>query len=1427
MSGPRFVLIFGIITFLLDGNFLSSFLCHAASDSKMDLIETKKRSEVMETVKRLADEGFSLLNTGQFEAAVEKYKSALVLAQDTQDVSTMASLFSLLGSAYVNLRRWQEAAEVYEQTIRLRPDDAGTQETLGLMYSELGRHQEAIKAHQEAIRLKPDFVEAYHGLGLTYKKLGRYQDAIEAFQKAIRLKPDFVFSHIELGATYVEMFENEGRRYESSGQIDQAIEQYRVALEKCQVALEYAKALQHEGGLQYLSTLAGGLLINLGSLSGKKGQFQEAANFYRQAAQFNQEIGNITTANTLSMYVTMQEGFDRLKTADSHLQEGKNQDAIQAFSDAANIFKQVGNVGLAVGALNRIAQIYEERLKDNENALTYYEQALELCQQKDLSLEAQIRQSIGNLFVAMNQGKKALPFLKRAAELHEATNHLLPAFGALFALGSIYQKNGQPDQALEIFEKALLISQKLESSLSQEMKSPHSHFKGMMFGFIGKAQEDLGQVEKAIESYRQSSASFHEAGNKDSELFAFIASGRMLFRLGRYQDASAAYERAWKIAKELKDVKAELVALNSLGLLADVQGNLDQSEKYLLLARDLCQQNRDFRQAADLSVRVGRTHQDIGHYDKALNFYYQALSTYREAKDQSGEGRTLAEIGEMYRGIGDFNAAEQWSKDAVEKSHVARDIVGELQALSTLIIIEAYGGDDSALKNHISQATKISLELHSSTNEMVSVYESQAPAFLNNLGGEDFKAYEKAIGGLIATVAEIGRQKKLKLAPVSFEEVAVKADLVQSLGQSVALWGNQPELAIPPLTASLVFHKKSQARSYAHKAVKDLYLIGKAYSRMGKYDEALKAAQEAEAIARASDSPIIWQVWSVKGEVAEKQGRLDDAILNYTQAVDAVETMSFQQRLEELKLPLREGVTRIYQSLVRLLIQEHSEKEKPQHVEKAFLYHEKGKARTLLDLLEESRVRVREGIDLSLLNEEEKIIASISGVRRTLATPTHPKDYENALLSTLKEQEQTLHALRVKMAVANQKYASLRSSQIATIPQIQAILDEKTLLLEYALGEEKSFLFGITKEEVQTYELPTETEISDMVKQYMSSGQRLEPYFKDRWPLSASESEIARQIVMGEKLYEILLRPAIGQMQKRSKLIIVLDAALYYLPFETLLTDDGSSSKKDGQQPKFQQLPYLVKDYTVTYVPSASVLVALEKDQNARLRENSSQAPLLAFGDPSPMPNGFDRLLHSAEEVQKIAEIVGVTMPSDAVNLQEKATKKRLREIDLSHYGMLHFATHAVLSEPGQLITQPSLVLSSAGTDNPHDSFLQMGEIFNLRLNAQLVVLSACHTGRGKSYRGEGFVGLTRAFMYAGTSSLVASLWRVSDESTSRFMEFFYRNLKEGRPKAEALRLAKIELMQTLVWNDQSQDEFPKFQSPYFWAPFILMGSGN
>lgn len=250
--------------------------------------------------------------------------------------------------------------------------------------------------------------------------------------------------------------------------------------------------------------------------------------------------------------------------------------------------------------------------------------------------------------------------------------------------------------------------------------------------------------------------------------------------------------------------------------------------------------------------------------------------------------------------------------------------------------------------------------------------------------------------------------------------------------------------------------------------------------------------------------------------------------------------------------------------------------------------------------------------------------------------------------------------------------------------------------------------------------------------------------------------------------------------------------------------------------------------------------------KDRREQKNSPRLPLVAFGDPVYGTETSDRLENSTaqvglltnittrglnlsrlkfsgEEVKRIASIWGVPLNSDDINLRNRASVERVHELDLSKYRILHFATHALANDEINYATQPALILSQAGVQGKAPGFLQFNDILQLKLDADLVVLSACDTGLGKLREGEGIVGLTRAFFYAGAASIVSSLWKVEDQSTSLLMEGFYRRLKQGQSKSEALRQAKLELLQSKV-NLKASGTRESLASPFYWAPFVLIG---
>ena len=386
----------------------------------------------------------------------------------------------------------------------------------------------------------------------------------------------------------------------------------------------------------------------------------------------------------------------------------------------------------------------------------------------------------------------------------------------------------------------------------------------------------------------------------------------------------------------------------------------------------------------------------------------------------------------------------------------------------------------------------------------------------------------------------------------------------------------------------------------------------------------------------------------------------------------------------------------------------------------------------------------------------------------------------------------------------NQKSKVLKYPEPVSLKEAQALCpDKNTVILEYSVGDTSSCLWIITQSDHKLYRLPNRKILQEQIETI-------------RFALQEPKEKISGFYTQAANfLYEKLIKPAEPYLSKKSRLIIIPDGVLNYLPFEVLLTEN----KVINQITSYSDLPFLVKKYPVSYVQSASVLKNLLSMKPETEKGKHVNKKLIAFGDPvyenendsTVLPGkGYQRLKHSGEEVKNIASLF--KEGSAEIFLRNDATEENVkREGELKKFNYIHFATHGYTDEEKPDFS--SLVLTQ-DNNSEEDGFLRSTEIFNLKLNADLVVLSACQTGLGKLIRGEGIVGLTRAFMYAGTPAVLVSLWSVSDVSTSTLMGDFYRNLVEEKlSKTDALRKAQL----TMLGNQ-------KFAHPFYWAPFVIIG---
>jgi CHAT domain-containing protein len=392
------------------------------------------------------------------------------------------------------------------------------------------------------------------------------------------------------------------------------------------------------------------------------------------------------------------------------------------------------------------------------------------------------------------------------------------------------------------------------------------------------------------------------------------------------------------------------------------------------------------------------------------------------------------------------------------------------------------------------------------------------------------------------------------------------------------------------------------------------------------------------------------------------------------------------------------------------------------------------------------------------------------------------------------------------LAAANVETTPEAAPEPLTRAAIQALLDPRAALLEYVLGRDRSFLFVATRESLRSYRLPPKREIEPLVKELRAA------------LASPSRREFGRYVGAARRLYELLIAPAADVLRGQERLLIAPDGALYHLPFEALIGDGAGGGRRGYRDPR-----YLLNRWAISCTPSASVLAGL-RARPARDADSASDKIFLAFADPAyeadlasaPMRTddltGRGKLRRLVESSREASEIARLYRAEDVVIFtRQSAVEEQVKSNEaVGRARRLHFATHARMDEQRP---EASGLLLARQADSPEDGVLQIAEVFKLKLQAELVVLSACETGLGRTLNGEGVIGLTRAFMSAGARSVAVSLWQVADASTAELMAGFYRRLEREGDKAEALRRAKQELI-----------EAGRYAHPYFWAPFVLSG---
>lgn len=892
------------------------------------------------------------------------------------------------------------------------------------------------------------------------------------------------------------------------------------------------------------------------------------------------------------------------------------------------------------------------------------------------------------------------------------------------------------------------------------------------------------------------------------------------------------------------------------------------------------------------ALKQGRMLLKRGKADQALSSLQNALNLFKAAGNSKGVAASNDALGDLYVRQGQYNVALQYYQSAHDAFVEAASKQGALET--------TFGMPDNEFNANLMLAKIGETNFHmGKVSEASSAYgqmkvEKPDPSKLTggvvkkpSLGGllsggglrgsvpsGDAASTAMGVAGAVKGAVELYRQNII----YSTHELGVgRIDYVNnSLDSSKKHF--EEALATAGMAIIGKFGQSRRVRAAARTSLGDIALRQNNFKDAVKfYGEAVKGAREDKRLdliwpAQRGLGKARWLQAALEKDPKKAQKGRDDAVASYREALQTIETIrQGGLRADEARTTFLATTKDVYDetssNLAEMALLSSPGNGAPLegqalvYASEAFKVVEQGRARSLLDMLGESGTDITEGVPADLLkrkqdnlDRQQEIAQQLSGV--TSVAEGEEKPDTGKLEAELEALSTDYDNIENQIRAASPKYASLTAPQPLTLSEVQQkVLDDKTALLEYSLGDERSYLWAVTPTSVALFKLPARSAVAQQAQDLraalippklqrrivgidVADAQRGLGLSSDPAALSGVAAQFA---TASNALYKTAVEPAAKIVGDR-RLLVVADGALNYVPFEAFVTATSGTD--------YSTLPYLVKTNEVVYAPSASVVAVIRQgtakpsgkslllvadpvfnssDPRAKGAAAGGQSSADTRGlslssavtDVAGAPTGgatptgglqLLRLNGTRTEAEQIARLTRASGGQADVWLDLDANEANMTTRDIKKYRVIHIATHGLLNAERPQFT--GIVLSLVGNKSG-DGFLRTDEVFNLNLGGSLVMLSACETGLGKEKRGEGVIGLTRAFMYAGAPTVGVSLWSVADKSTADLMTDFYKRLlstPDASPTA-SMRAAQVAMI-----------DGKKYSAPFYWAPFVLVG---
>ena len=1012
------------------------------------------------------------------------------------------------------------------------------------------------------------------------------------------------------------------------------------------------------------------------------------------------------------------------------------------------------------------------------------------------------------------------------------------------------------------------------------------------------AQRSRTALESAVEYYKESANIWRELGDPNEEGYALSNLGDLYRDLRLFNESETNLQAALNLLRAASDVSGQAYVLNSWGatyreLGSDLSKGFEKYEEAIALRRSI----GDRWGEAQLRNNFGLLHSRLGQNREAVEQLKPARLLWRELGARDQEMNTLNNLATANLNSGKLNEAfeqfeevldfcsqiagpcrpepfvqnslgviyDTWAQPnkALEKYNLALELYQKTNAdtrtfqattLDNLGLLYAGLDDPGAALERFEEALKLCLELKTPGKEAVTRSNiGYAQILLDNLP-EAFKQLDQALLLSRETDERFEGYTLMRLGMAHFKRATAgfKLGVAEINNNEIAKALNRYGQALDVQTR--IGDIRGRAMT--------LNLIAELYSSIDQFGNAREYYRQAQDRWKAVGDSL-GESLSLYGlaKVERQQKKFPEARQAIVEAIEKVESVRTSTSSYRLRTAFFEARHDYYQLEVDIRMQLYKALERRNaarakiELEQALFAAERARSRNLLDLLIESQADIRKDADPDLLEKEQMQRREIEGKLDLLQTLLTQKDKEPEkarLRQELEALNRSLDQTREEIRKRNPRYASLTQPQPLKPGQIQRLLDDETCLLQYSVGDERSYLWFITRNSIRPYPLPGREKIDKAVKALLKvisvhvqkpllSGADIQKHLADQ------RKAVTTYPKFSFDLSNIVLKPVTSRMGFK-RIIIVADGVLQYVPFGALPIPSEANEKAASSG---QPLAPLITNYEVVYEPSASVLALIRRDPRRSAPKTVAVIadPVFSNRDervlagakvdnpingvsPEDEPyiqgsrdagdigsvSGSLRLIRLTKSRKEAEAIVAVAAPgSSLLALDFDASRTKALSDELRQFKIVHLATHGILDGANPELS--GLVFSLVDKEGkPARGFLRLGDIYNLNLPADLVVLSACETALGPEVKSEGLTGLTRGFMYAGAARVVASLWKVDDAATAELMKRFYTYMLDKNMTASAaLRRAQLDI------STLKEEWRPSF----YWAGFVLQGEWN